>query len=50
MNDDVIGGFLRAAAAVLFAVGVFVVAEVLYRRRYDRRMKEMKSTANARRA
>lgn len=38
MNDGVLGGFLRAIAAVLFAVAVFVIAEVWYRRRGARRL------------
>ena len=49
MNDDLIGGFLRAVVYVCFGTAVLVLAEVWGRKRYNRRMKEMKSTVNARR-
>lgn len=48
MSDDLIGAFLRAAAYVVFGLGVIVLAEVWGRRRFAKRMKERKSNLNRR--
>ncbi len=42
-------GILRALAWVIVGTVVFVAAEIWARRRYTKRMNDMKSTLNARR-